>query len=81
MKDKIIAKPYFNFENICMKFDNRKYIDLKPKIAKIFEVYKINGSSGAIEKIAGIESTANNKSVNSITPTTTNNGVASFTPF
>ena len=30
-------------------------------------------------KIAGIESTANNKSVNSITASTTNNGVANLT--
>ena len=59
-----------------MKLDRRKYIDRSPSIAKIFDVYKIKGSLGAIEKIAGMESTANNKSVNSITPTTTNRGVA-----
>jgi hypothetical protein len=64
-----------------MKLDSKKYIDLKPRIAKIFDVYNIKGSLGAIEKIAGIESTANNKSVNSITPTTTNRGVASLIPF
>ena len=44
-----------------MKLDSKKYIDLKPRIAKIFDVYNIKGSLGAIEKIAGIESTANNK--------------------
>ena len=39
-------------------------------------------SPGVItEKIAGIESTAKSKSVNSITATTTNNGVANFIPF
>ena len=64
-----------------MKFAKRKYSERNPKIAKILEVYNIKGSSGAIAKIAGIESTANNKSVNSITPTTTSNGVANFTPF
>ncbi|MNY35923.1 hypothetical protein D3C86_1703650 [compost metagenome] len=50
-------------------------------MANILEVYKIIGSSGAIAKMAGIESTANNKSVNSITATTTNKGVAILTPF
>jgi len=35
----------------------------------------------AIAKIAGIESTANSKSVNSITPTTTKRGVATLIPF
>ena len=50
-----------------MKFAKRKYSERNPKIAKILEVYNIKGSSGAIAKIAGIESTANNKSVNSIT--------------
>ena len=46
----------------------------------MFEVYRIKGSF-EIAKIAGIESTANNKSVNSITATTTNKGVASLIPF
>ncbi|MNQ97484.1 hypothetical protein D3C85_1131380 [compost metagenome] len=64
-----------------MKLAKRKYKALKPNMAKMLEVYKINGSSGAIAKIAGMESTAKIKSVNSITATTTNNGVASFIPF
>ena len=77
----MIAKPYFNLLNICIKLDSKKYKERRPNMAKIFDTYKINGSLGAIAKIAGIESTANNKSVNSITPTTTNKGVATLTPF
>ena len=76
-----MANPYFNKLNIWMKFAKRKYSALKPKMANILEVYKMKGSSGAIAKIAGIESTANNRSVNSITATTTNKGVAILTPF
>ncbi len=53
-----------------MKFANKKYIERNPNIANILDVYKMKGSSGAIAKIAGILSTANNKSVNSIMRTT-----------
>ncbi|MNR14158.1 hypothetical protein D3C85_1306190 [compost metagenome] len=63
-----------------MKFDNKKYNARKPRIANILDVYKMNGSF-EIAKIAGIESTANNTSVNSITATTTSKGVAIFTLF
>ena len=63
-----------------IKFDNKKYKERKPRMAKILEVYRINGSF-EIAKIAGIESTANKTSVNSITATTTNQGVAIFRPF
>jgi hypothetical protein len=38
IKDKMKANPYFNFENMWMEFANKKYIDLNPKIAKIFDV-------------------------------------------
>ena len=41
----------------------------------------MKGSFGAIAKIAGMESTAKIKSVNSITATTTKSGVAIFIPF
>ena len=64
MKDKMIAKPNFNRLNMCIKLASRKYKDRKPRIAKIFEVYRMNGSTGAMAKIAGIESTAKIKSVN-----------------
>jgi hypothetical protein len=64
-----------------MKFAKRKYKLLNPKIAKMFDIYRINGSSGAIAKMAGMESTAKSKSVNSITATTTKRGVAILTPF
>lgn len=49
-----------------MKLANKKYNDLNPIIAKILEVYNIKGSF-EIANIAGIESTAKSKSVNSIT--------------
>ena len=64
-----------------IKFAKRKYSDRNPKIAKIFDVYRIKGSSGAIAKMAGILSIANNKSVNSTIATTTNKGVATLSPF
>ena len=76
MKDKINANPYFKYLNIPIKLASKKYKLLKPRIAKILDEYNINGSFGAIAKIAGILSTAKSRSVNSITPTTTNKGVA-----
>ena len=63
-----------------MKLSSKKNSARSPKIAKILEEYNINGSFD-MAKIAGIESTAKSKSVNSITATTTNNGVATFLPF
>src|SRR5690606_11135731 len=57
------------------------YIEHNPKIANIFDVYNINGSSGVRAKIAGILSTAKTKSVISITAKATNKGVTIFTPF
>ena len=76
MKDKMNANPYFNFENMWMEFANKKYMDLNPKMAKIFDVYRITGSFGAIAKMAGMESIAKTKSVVSITTNTKNNFVA-----
>lgn len=38
IKVKIIAKPYFNLLNIYIKLANKKYNDLKPKMANIFDV-------------------------------------------
>ena len=81
INDRITASPYFNLLNMYIKLANKKYNERNPKMAKILEVYKINGSSGAIAKIAGILSTANNKSVNSTIATTTNKGVAILIPF
>ena len=72
MKVNITARPYFSLENKSIEFANKKYKDLKPSIAKILEEYNINGSSGATANIAGMESTANIKSVDSITTITNN---------
>ena len=36
-----------------IKFANKKYNERNPKIAKMLDVYKIKGSSGAIAKMAG----------------------------
>jgi hypothetical protein len=76
IKDRMKANPYFSFENMCMEFARRKYIERSPKIAKIFEVYNITGSFGAIAKMAGMESIAKTKSVVSMTTSTRNNFVA-----
>jgi hypothetical protein len=48
---------------VSYDFDKKKYNDLNPIIAKILELYTINGSV-VTAKIAGILSKANNKSVN-----------------
>jgi hypothetical protein len=53
--------------------------DRSPRIAKIFEVKMIKGSS-VMPKIAGIESTANSTSDNSTQRTTRRSGVARRTP-
>ncbi|MNL82358.1 hypothetical protein D3C87_2097230 [compost metagenome] len=55
-------------------FTNKKNIERKPKIAKIFEKNTIYGSL-VTAKIAGIESTAKIRSANSITNKTMNSGV------
>ena len=54
---------------------NAKYKERKPKMANTFEVNTMNVSF-VIAKIAGIESTAKIKSVNSINNNTINKGVA-----
>ena len=69
------AKPYFSKLKRSAISANRKYIERKPKIAKIFEVKTINGSV-VIAKIAGIESTAKIRSENSTSTSTKNSGVA-----
>ncbi|MNT85676.1 hypothetical protein D3C72_2258640 [compost metagenome] len=55
-------------------FTNKKNIDRKPIMAKMFEKNTMYGSL-VTAKIAGIESTANNKSVNSTINNTRNKGV------
>ncbi len=57
-----------------------KYSARKPKIAKTFDVKMINVSL-EIASIAGIESTAKIKSVNSITNNTIKRGVATVRAF
>ena len=59
---------------------NRKNIDLNPIIAKILEKKTIYGSL-VTAKIAGIESTAKIKSVNSTISKTKKSGVKCFLPF
>ena len=52
-----------------------KYRARSPRMAKILEVNTMNGSR-VTAKIAGIESTANTRSVSSIATSTSNSGVA-----
>ena len=54
MNDNITANPYFKYLNIPIKLASKKYKLLKPRIAKILDEYNMNGSFGAIAKIAGI---------------------------
>ena len=75
MNVRTIANPYLKYWKISIIPASAKYRARSPKIAKTFEVYTINGSL-EIPKIAGIESTANITSVDSITTKTNNNNVA-----
>ena len=61
-----------NFSSICAK---KKYIDRKPRIAKIFELKTKNGSE-VMAKIAGTLSKANKTSITSMMISATNKGVA-----
>ena len=78
MNPNIKATPLSKYLNIGSNPANKKYIDLKPRMAKTLDVNNITGSFET-ENIAGIESTANNRSVNSTTPTTISKGVACLT--
>ncbi|MNI94310.1 hypothetical protein D3C73_1523890 [compost metagenome] len=59
---------------------SRKYSARSPIIAKMFEVKMMNGSV-VTAKIAGMLSTANIRSLASISTSTRNIGVAQRTPF
>ena len=67
---------YLNFASIR---EIKKYMDRRPKMAKILEVNTIKGSA-VIDRIAGMLSKANRISVISITISATNSGVAALTP-
>ena len=71
----IIATPYFTYLNFSCSAQSTKYRLLRPRIAKILEVYTIKGSV-VMEKIAGIESIANITSEDSISISMANSGVA-----
>ena len=64
-KIKIEKTLYFKYKNFSSIFDNKKYKDRSPIIAKTLELKIINGSE-VTAKIAGILSKANKRSVNSI---------------
>jgi hypothetical protein len=70
-----MASPYLSFENSSIEFESRKNSDRNPRMAKIFDEYKIKGSLGAMAKIAGMESTAKSKSEDSTMIRTNNNFV------
>ena len=80
MKLKTNANPYFRNTKRSATFARRKYIALKPKTAKILDVNTMNGSV-VTAKTAGMLSTANITSLNSIMIKTKNSGVAIFLPF
>ena len=72
-------KPYFKVQNIFITLLSIKNNERNPNIAKILEKNTINGS-WVTENTAGIESTANITSENSITNSTTNSGVIYLFP-
>ena len=72
-------KPYFKVQNIFITLLSIKNNERNPNIAKILEKNTINGSC-VTENTAGIESTANITSENSITNSTTNSGVIYLFP-
>ena len=59
---------------------SRKYSARRPMMAKMFEVKTMNGSV-VTAKMAGMLSTANTRSLASISISTRNIGVAQSTPF
>ena len=67
----MIERPSFKYLNLFIKSAIKKYIDLKPSIAKALLAKTRNGSS-VTANIAGIESIANTKSMNSTITSTMN---------
>ena len=76
MTDKLV----FRYLKFIKEDASTKYKDLKPKIAMMLLVKTMNSSS-VIEIIAGIESKAKNKSVNSITINAKKEPVMNKMPF
>src|SRR5699024_1595285 len=74
------AKPVSKYLNLSKTLTNKKNMERKPRIAKIFEKKTIYGSR-VTENMAGIESVAKIKSVNSIAIKTKNKGVINSRPF
>jgi hypothetical protein len=60
--------------NFSIKFAIKKYMERKPKIASALLAKTMNGSS-VTAKIAGIESTAKTRSINSTMMSTRKSGV------
>ncbi len=77
---KTAANPYLIKINRSKTPARRKYMDLNPKIAKMFEVNTIRGSR-LIAKIAGTESTAKIMSLISKKTSARKRGVAYISPF
>ena len=78
--NKINTRLYFIYLNLSIIFAKKKYKFLKPKIAKILEVNTMN-ESVVTANIAGIESTANNTSLNSTTIKVAKEAVMNLFPF
>ena len=79
MKTNKKANPIFRYLNLSIIPANKKNIERSPKMAKILEKNTMYGSL-VTEKIAGMESTAKIRSVNSIIIKTRNSGVIFLTP-
>jgi N-acetylglucosamine-6-phosphate deacetylase len=79
MKVSKAANPIFRKRNLSIIFTSKKNIERKPRMAKILEKKTIYGSL-VIEKTAGMESTANTRSVTSMINNTNRSGVISFLP-
>src|SRR5690554_6728811 len=69
------TKLYLRYPNRSSILAKKKYIDRSPNIAMIFELNTKNGSE-VMANIAGILSRANKMSVNSISISAKNKGVA-----
>ena len=74
MNTSTIARPYLSMWKRSATSTSRKYRARKPMMANRFDVKTMNGSV-VMAKIAGIESTANTRSVTSIRISTRNSGV------
>lgn len=79
-KLRMATKLYLRWWNLLSIFAKKKYMDLRPNMAKMLELKTKNGSE-VMAKMAGTLSKANKISVNSMTTNAIKSGVAAVICF